>query len=101
MIRALKGQFKYLVREENKKFHQILRGRIGKKATPVLEDKLKRFIVLMPDMLSRIYYFRKHNASSPKTKELCGYLLMHLYHPNEHSAIDRYSLFGYMDDAYF
>lgn len=26
---------------------------------------------------------------------------MHLYHPNEHSAIDRYRLFGYMDDAYF
>lgn len=48
MIWALKGQFKYLVREENKKFHQILRGRIGKKATPILEDKLKGLLFSCP-----------------------------------------------------
>ena len=101
MLRALKEQLKVLAVDEDKGFHNILRERIGKKATGLLENRLKQLILLMPDLVERIhYYYGPVHNGNPITKKLGGYMLTYLYHPDD--LIDEeWGLFGYLDDAYF
>ena len=101
MLRAMKEQLKILAQDEDKKFHNILRERIGKKATELLENRLKQLIILIPDLVERVYYYYGHlQTNNSKTKKLGGYLLTYLYHP-EDLISDEWGLFGYLDDAYF
>ena len=101
MLRAMKEQLKILALDEDKIFHNILRERIGKKATGLLENRLKQLILLMPDLVERVYYYYGHlQTNNSKAKKLGGYLLTYLYHP-EDLISDEWGLFGYLDDAYF
>ena len=102
MLRAMKEQLKILALDEDKRFHNILRARIGKKATGLLENRLKQLIILMPDLVERIHYYYGHlQKDNSITKKLGGYMLTYLYHPTDFISEEEWGLFGYLDDAYF
>lgn len=97
----MKEQLKYLAHKDEGKFHIQLRTRVGKKATAVLEGRLKEIILLMPDLVSRIYCYWNQSKSTAKSKKLGGYLLTYLYTPEDFLSAKEWGLFGYLDDAYF
>ncbi len=101
MLKAMKEQLKYLAQKDEDNFHVQLRTRVGKKATAVLEGRLKKIILLMPDLVSRIYFYWNHSKSNAKSKKLGGYLLTYLYTPEDFLSVKEWGLFGYLDDAYF
>lgn len=101
MLRAMKEQLKLLSETDQSNFHVHLRGRVGKKATAILEDKLKEIIVLMPDLVERIYKYWDRSDNQSKVKNLGGYLLTYLYTPEDFLSAKEWGLFGYLDDAYF
>jgi hypothetical protein len=101
MLKAMKEQLKTLSETDQQKFHVHLRGRVGKKATAVLEEKLKEIIVLMPDLVSRIYMYWNKSGNRSKVKRMGGYLLTYLYTPKDFLSTNEWGLFGYLDDAYF
>ena len=101
MLKAMKEQLKQLSLDKDGQFHLILRERVGKRATEILETRLKRIVVLMPDLISQLYgYWEKENTSST-TKRLSSYLLTYLYAPKDYLSEEDWGLFGYLDDAYF
>jgi len=101
MLRALKEQLKVMALDEDNKFHEVLRKRVGKRATGLFENRTKQFILLMPDVVERIHYYYGHlQKENSKTKKLGGYLLTYLYHPQDLIG-EEWGLLGYLDDAYF
>lgn len=101
MLKAMQEQLKILSETDKENFHIHLRARVGKKATAILEDKLKEIIVLMPDLVSRIYLYWNGTDKKSEIKKLGGYLLTYLYTPEDFLSIKEWGLFGYLDDAYF
>jgi len=101
MLKAMKEQLKYLAQKDESNFHVQLRTRVGKKATAVLEDRLREIILLMPDLVSRIYFYWNRSKVNTKSKKLGGYLLTYLYTPEDFLSAKEWGLFGYLDDAYF
>lgn len=97
----MKEQLKTLSKTDGQSFHVHLRGRVGKKATNLLEDKLKEIIVLMPDLVSRIFMYWDKSKKPSDVKKMGGYLLTYLYTPEDFLSTKEWGLFGYLDDAYF
>lgn len=101
MLRALKEQLKVMALDEDNKFHKALKKRVGKKATELLKNRTKQFILLMPDVVEKIHFYYGHfQKEDSKTKKLGGYLLAYIYHPQD-MINEEWGLFGYLDDAYF
>ncbi len=101
MLRAMKAQLKYLTQKDKDNFHVQLRIRVGKKATAILEERLKRIILLMPDLVSRIYFYWNKSRTNAKSKKLGRHLLTYLCSPGDFLSEKEWGLFGYLDDAYF
>lgn len=97
----MKEQLKILAETDKENFHIQLRTRVGKKATSILEEKVKGIIVLMPDLVSRIYLYWNRSDNKSKAKKIGGYLLTYLYTPEDLLSTKEWGLFGYLDDAYF
>lgn len=101
MLRALKEQLKVMALNEDNKFHEELKKRVGKKATELLKNRIKQFILLMPDIVEKIHFYYGHvQKEDLKSKRLGGYLLAYIYHPQD-MINEEWGLFGYLDDAYF
>lgn len=100
MLKAVKEQLKRLAEDNDKSFHLSLRDKVGKRATHILEKRLKQMIVLMPDLVERIYFCWKESRNDSQTKKLGAYLLTYLYLPMDFLP-DQRGLLGYLDDAYF
>ncbi|MBU9888380.1 MAG: DUF1232 domain-containing protein [Candidatus Omnitrophica bacterium] len=100
MLQALEERLTRLVRDPADDLHSRVRLRIGKKATPLFEQRLKNLICLMPRLLSRglAYCGRKEVPAS--LKRSIGFTLTYLYHPRDFLPEDQGGLFGYLDDAY-
>ena len=74
MLRALKEQLKVMALNEDNKFHEALKKRVGKKATELLKNRTKQFILLMPDIVEKIHFYYGHfQKEDSKTKKLGGY----------------------------
>ena len=101
MLRAMKEQLKTLAETDHQQFHANLRACVGKRATAVLEEKLKEIILLMPDLVSRIYVHWSKSDGKSEAKRIGGYLLTYLYTPEDFLSTKEWGLFGYLDDAYF
>lgn len=101
MLKAMKQQLVSLSEEDKENFHANLRARVGKRATAVLEERLKEIIVLMPDLVSRVYHYWNGSGSQSDIKKMGGYLLTYLYTPEDFLSTKEWGLFGYLDDAYF
>ena len=101
MLKAMQEQLKILAETDKENFHIHLRARVGKKATAILEDKLKEIIILMPDLVGRIYFYWNRTNDKSEVKKLGGYLLTYLYTHEDFLSMKEWGLFGYLDDAYF
>lgn len=97
----MKEQLISLSQTDQANFHVHLRARVGKRATAVLEERLKDIIILMPDLVSRVYYYWNRSDSKSEAKKIGGYLLTYLYTPEDFLSTKVWGLFGYLDDAYF
>ncbi len=101
MLKAMKEQLKQLSEDKDAQFHLILRDRVGKRATEILEKRLKQVIVLMPDLITIIYGYWEKDKTNSQVKKLGSYLLTYLYVPKDYLSEKDWGLFGYLDDAYF
>ncbi len=90
MLRAMKEQLKTLAETDQTNFHVHLRARVGKRATMILEDRLKEIIVLMPDLVGRIYQHWNNQENPTEVKRLGGYLLTYLYTPQDFLSTDKW-----------
>lgn len=84
----------------NDDFHYQIRCRVGKRATRLLEQRLKNLICLMPQLLSRVMGYCEYKEVPPTIKKSIGFILTYLYHPQDFLPEDNQKLFGYLDDAY-
>ena len=100
MLTAIKEQLKTLASDPADQFHLKIRRRIGKRATYILEKKLKQLILLLPILVSRIHQHWNHQKSKSEIKKLGGFLLAYLYHPKDFLSEAEQGFFGYLDDAY-
>ncbi len=101
MLKAMKEQLLTLAKDEDGRFHLMLRRKVGKRATVMLEERVKKIITLMPDFVNRIYHHWNRSEAHSSTKQLGGYLLTYLYEPEDFISNTEWGLFGYVDDAYF
>ena len=100
MLVALKEELKRLAVDPNDPFHSKIKNRVGKRATEVLEKRLKQLILIMPTLLKRIRIHWDRKDSSVSTKKLGGFVFAYLYHPEDFLSEKEHGLFGYLDDAY-
>ena len=100
MLKAFKDQLRVLSIDPKDQFHMFIRKRVGKKATQILEKKLKKLILLTPGLVSRIYSVWSGLKAPLEIKRASGFLLTYMYHPKDFLAEDSLGLFGYLDDAY-
>lgn len=99
MLKEMKEQLQRESINDNGGFNAHLRKRIGKRATAQIEERLRKIIVIMPDLVNRSFYYWKRSPQLP-TKRLSGHLLTYLYEPKDLIS-NQEGLFGYLDDAYF
>lgn len=100
MLTALKEDLKRLAADPADPFHTHIRRRIGKRATGILEKRIKQLIFLMPGLISSMRNHWETEDCPQKVKKLGGFLFAYLYHPKDFIPEDEYGLFGYLDDAY-
>lgn len=101
MLNAFREQLKNLSEDPRDPFHLKVRKRVGKRATLLLEKRLRQLIVITPDMIQRVYLLWKQFPEDAPARRVSGYLLTYLYHPQDFLPEDQHGLFGYLDDAYF
>lgn len=100
MLTAFKDELKRLAVDPDDQFHKRIRERVGKRATQILEQRLKLLILIMPGLVKRIHAHWAESAAGSETKKLGGFVFAYLYHPKDFLPEDTYGLFGYLDDAY-
>lgn len=100
MLNAFKEELKRLAVDPSDPFHQKLRNRIGKRATLVVEKRLKQLILTMPGLVRRIHDHWDRSYGGSEIKKLGGFIFIYLYQPKDFLPEDEHGLFGYLDDAY-
>lgn len=100
MLAAFKEELKRLAIDPQDPFHQKVRDRIGKRATLVVEKRLKQLILIMPGLVRRIHAHWDQSSAGSEIKRLGGFLFIYLYQPKDFLPEDEHGLFGYLDDAY-
>mgnify|MGYP000918061466 CR=1 FL=1 len=100
MLKALDERLERLSKDTDDDFHYQIRCRIGKRATGLLEQRLKRLICLMPQLLSRVLDYCEHKEVPLAIRRSIGFILTDLYRPRGFLPEDNQKLFGYLDDAY-
>ncbi|OQA57056.1 MAG: hypothetical protein BWY42_00745 [Candidatus Omnitrophica bacterium ADurb.Bin277] len=101
MLKTFEEHLKNVAAVDNGDFHDRLRERIGKKAAPVLEKRLKDMILLTPHLLLRIYRYGTDPETPQAAKTLAESALIYFYHPKDFIPDGGRRLFGYLDDAYY
>ncbi|MDA9101365.1 hypothetical protein N9K06_01670 [Omnitrophica bacterium] len=100
MLVAFKEELKRLAADPNDKFHSKVKARVGKKATRILETRLKQMILLTPSLLRRIQFHWQDESADARIKKLGGFVFAYLYNPKDFLSEDEHGLYGYLDDAY-
>lgn len=100
MLAAFKEELKRMAVDPGDDFHGKVKRRIGKKATLILEKRLKQIILLMPSLVKRIRIHWQDEAADPEIKRLGGFVFAYMYNPKDFLSKDEHGLFGYLDDAY-
>ncbi len=101
MLFAFREHLKALAQDDKDPFHAKVRARVGKRATKLLEKRLRQLIVITPDVVDRVYLLWRQFPKDALSKKVGGYLLSYLYHPKDFLDEVEHGLFGYLDDAYF
>ena len=100
MLTAFKEELKRLAVDPKDPFHLKIRQRVGKRATVILEKRLKQLILIMPGLVKRIHAHWEHSKSGSEIKKLGSFIFTYLYQPNDFLPEGEHGLFGYLDDAY-
>lgn len=100
MLREWQDRLKQLVTDPERSFHLMLRVRIGKKATPVFEKRIKQYILSTPAIVSRILEMGSSAGADRELRELGRRMLEYLCDPNDLISERQYGLYGCLDDAY-
>mgnify|MGYP001279927064 CR=1 FL=1 len=100
MLKAIEERLKRLGVDDNDDFHDQIRQRVGKRATRLLEQRLKNLIYLIPKLLSRALNLCDYKEIPADLKKSLGFVMTYLYHPRDFLPEDNRKLFGYLDDAY-
>ena len=101
MLHAFKEHLKSLAADSKDPFFLKVRQRIGKRATALLEKRLRQLVVITPDVVERVHELWRQFGKDLPARKVSGYLLTYLYHPKDFLDEDEHGLFGYLDDAYF
>jgi len=101
MLFAFREHLKALAKDDKDPFHAKIRARVGKRATKLLEKRLRQLIVITPDVVDRVHLLWRQFPKEAPAKKVGGYLLSYLYHPKDFLDEGKHGLFGYLDDAYF
>jgi uncharacterized membrane protein YkvA (DUF1232 family) len=101
MLIAFREHLKELANDDKDPFHVKIRARVGKRATKLLEKRLRQLIVITPDVVDRVHLLWRQFPKDAPAKKVGGYLLSYLYHPKDFLDEGKHGLFGYLDDAYF
>lgn len=101
MLEAFEEHLKCLWANSGEAFHRQIRARVGKKATLVLERKLKNLILLAPRLLAQAHKQGANPDVPSEIKKMTGFVLTYFYHPQDFLSEEDGALFGYLDDAYF
>lgn len=101
MLFAFREHLKQLAQDDQDPFHKKIRARVGKRATKLLEKRLRQLIVITPDVVDRVHLLWRQFPKDAPAKKVGGYLLSYLYHPKDFLDEGKHGLFGYLDDAYF
>jgi uncharacterized membrane protein YkvA (DUF1232 family) len=101
MLFAFREHLKALAEDDKDPFHAKIRDRVGKRATKLLEKRLRQLIVITPDVVDRVHLLWRQFPKDAPAKKVGGYLLSYLYHPKDFLDEGKHGLFGYLDDAYF
>lgn len=101
MLKAFYRQLRYLAGAKDDPFHVHVQNRVGKRAVAALEDELRKAILLMPDIMSRISVLWSRLEERSRVKEVGSYFIAYMYNPQDFIPEDEANgLFGYLDDAY-
>lgn len=100
MLKNIEDRLKRLAADDKNDFHNQIRKRVGKRATPILEQRLKDLICLMPQLLARTMAHCDHNKIPAEIKKSIGFALSYFYHARDYLPEGDQGLFGYLDDAY-
>lgn len=100
MLAAFKEELKRLAVDPDDPFHKKISQRIGKRATQVVEERLKRLILVMPGIVKRIHVHWTESPAGSEIKKLGGFVFVYLYQPKDFLSEAEHGLFGYLDDAY-
>ena len=100
MLAAFKEELKRLAVDPDDPFHKKISQRIGKRATQVLEERLKRLILAMPGIVKRIHVHWMKSPAGSEIKKLGGFIFAYLYQPKDFLPEAEHGFFGYLDDAY-
>lgn len=100
MLAAVKEELKRMAADPKDDFHGKVKKRVGKKATQILEKRLKQIILLMPSLMKRIRIHWEAEGTDVEIKKLGGFVFAYMYHPHDFLSKDEHGLFGYLDDAY-
>ena len=100
MLVAFKEELKRLAADPKDDFFGKVKKRVGKKATQLLEKRLKQIILIMPSLVRRIRFHWEAQQSDAAIKKMGGFVFAYMYHPNDFLSKDEHGLFGYLDDAY-
>lgn len=85
--------------KEGGRFHKEVRERVGKKATPILERRLRLFIYSMPGMISCA--IGEWSLKKPEQAGKVGRILLdYIRNSNDYLPESKLGLFGYLDDSY-
>jgi len=100
MLHALKSQLVLLSENKPEEFRNALKRRIGLRRGKEVENDLRNFILVIPEMLAQIRAWVADPQVPRTLRQMHGYLLTYLYHPADFLSEEQYGLFGYLDDAY-
>lgn len=100
MVREWSDRLEALAADPDGAFHLQLRLRIGKKATPSFERRLKDYLFMTPGIISRILEIGSGPSGGQEVRELGHHLLAYLRDPKDAPLESTHGLFGCLDDAY-
>ena len=101
MLKALKNQLLEMAKDPSGLFATEIEKRIGTEKSAHFVVELRNFILVAPEMIAQIRDWSADPNMSSKLKNIHGFLLTYLYHPEDFFSDETHGLLGYLDDAYF
>jgi uncharacterized membrane protein YkvA (DUF1232 family) len=100
MLKALKKRLKTMSEDSDDTFYAEIEKRVGADRARETVDLLRNFVLVMPEMLAQVRAWLNNPNLDSNLKNLQGFCLTYLYHPEDLLKDKAYGLFGYLDDAY-